>query len=1381
MLAKKQIFKTCLLAAVLLGLLSGQLLAIDSFEGANPPDNWTVSGGGSIATSTYHYKDGSKSLKWNWVADSNLRAEDPYGLTAADPCVKGGMTFWVYNTSAVDANLTFLIGDVNEIPTGTCKYKFDFNLNFEGWRAGWVRFDSDANNSENWGQSPAMHWLYIQAPSSGSGQVFIDMVSFTAFVDGKRSADYQLPLNNDGIDPPLTSDWQQTYKWSQEQPEDSPPGSVTQAQKNDFNTIKNRFSNFLLGGTLNFLDNIDEAFGTTGDKTIENNGADNETTQVSESSGYRWGGYNAGGTNNIHFDDETDDRVRFRPGANVQGSYIYTVFDPEGGQPPTNPDTVQVDAITFAGSASGLEGTYVRFMVRKASDSTWYLSDSVAAAESVSANVDDLQWTALDAATNTNLNALDDEDEAALSTTGSPGSFSSKVGGAIDGGGFCIGTGTENYFGIDSATWGKIDILKLRYDDLQTHISNGVADYNDYNISISGANVTGTPLFGHMDLNTPHIAEDFGEGVLFPLALDYKLNNVTASRTNFLNGIKHMHDQGWAEGSACGSLDHQANQTAGWVNAIFLMFDEMDSTMQDYIWNSLNWYCDFGEVYHRPFDFKGNSADRFMSFDIPRLMRILLMDINDPNWVRDMNNFVEWLDNAYTPAGGWGGTYKPDYIGYHHFGPQHDTYAANAFHAAAIMTYLLHGTSFALPSDVVYDVNQGLLQYRNYTNKYDAHPGIGGRGADSEDNIVDKIQAYAILADMTADVNNSEWTPVFKRLYDIKDAAVLDEMSRCDTQAGKVWMRTLGASEIVQKLDSATTSAESAPTGNWSYPWGAHMVHRRGDWMASVKGWSRFVVNYEQTNIKPGWYQSHGCLLIFGPDGRIASGMDMENGWDWCKYPGATTVAAANSYLTNKNDRRFSTKTFVGGVTLEDSNGLFALDLDDNLYTVNLTAKKTYFFFDDVIVCLGSGITETSDGNDVVTTLFQGKLVNTSDAIYDNSTTATTSFPYSNSYATSNGIWLVDNYDNGYYIPDEADLNIKKQAQNSVEGDGLTASSGNYAVAWFDHGASPSNADYEYAVVVDTNANNMSSWASSPTYSVLEKSSTAHIVQDTSGDTTTGYAMFASDSDVGQGKLKSVDAPCLVMIREVDANTLKVSLADPNLDVNDGGNAGQDVGSLQDDDIKWNESTPSDIYIVIDGNCTFVGAHTGATIIDANSDANETEIKFDCVDGKTIEIELNYTLPDANWVQLIYDDFEEGFGNWVDGGTDCLLYTGGTYAHDGNNAADLQDNTSTSVMTTGNLAASAYDELKVEFWYYPVSFDSSSEDFWLQISTNGGEDFNTVEEWNLGDEFENDDFYSDSVTITGYNLTDQTQIRFRCDASGDKDDVYIDEVKVSAK
>lgn len=69
----------------------------------------------------------------------------------------------------------------------------------------------------------------------------------------------------------------------------------------------------------------------------------------------------------------------------------------------------------------------------------------------------------------------------------------------------------------------------------------------------------------------------------------------------------------------------------------------------------------------------------------------------------------------------------------------------------------------------------------------------------------------------------------------------------------------------------------------------------------------------------------------------------------------------------------------------------------------------------------------------------------------------------------------------------------------------------------------------------------------------------------------------------------------------------------------------------------------------------------------------------------------------------------------------------------------------------------------------------------FRLFSDGGNHYTTIEEWNLDDEFVNGQFYTDSVTITGYTLNDQTRLLFRCDAGGNKDDVYIDTVTVSAQ
>ena len=83
-------------------------------------------------------------------------------------------------------------------------------------------------------------------------------------------------------------------------------------------------------------------------------------------------------------------------------------------------------------------------------------------------------------------------------------------------------------------------------------------------------------------------------------------------------------------------------------------------------------------------------------------------------------------------------------------------------------------------------------------------------------------------------------------------------------------------------------------------------------------------------------------------------------------------------------------------------------------------------------------------------------------------------------------------------------------------------------------------------------------------------------------------------------------------------------------------------------------------------------------------------------------------------------NFESSWGIWTDGGTDCARINNATYANSVPYSIQLRDNTTTSVMSTTSQNCATYTEMKVSFSYITVSFDNSNEDFWLQISTNGG-------------------------------------------------------------
>lgn len=158
---------------------------------------------------------------------------------------------------------------------------------------------------------------------------------------------------------------------------------------------------------------------------------------------------------------------------------------------------------------------------------------------------------------------------------------------------------------------------------------------------------------------------------------------------------------------------------------------------------------------------------------------------------------------------------------------------------------------------------------------------------------------------------------------------------------------------------------------------------------------------------------------------------------------------------------------------------------------------------------------------------------------------------------------------------------------------------------------------------------------------------------------------------------------------------------------------------------------------------------------------------------------FNTTPPPCTTVTVDSEDFESGLGIWTLGGSDARYdIADASYANSGSYCVRLRDNTDSSVITTGVIDASTYETITVDFSYYCVSMEGT-EDFWLQISTDGGNSYNTVEEWNRGDEFFNNERHNDQVQITGPFSSD-TRIRFRADASGNSDWVYLDDIVISA-
>ncbi|MCK4886462.1 MAG: hypothetical protein KAS96_03680, partial [Planctomycetes bacterium] len=162
----------------------------------------------------------------------------------------------------------------------------------------------------------------------------------------------------------------------------------------------------------------------------------------------------------------------------------------------------------------------------------------------------------------------------------------------------------------------------------------------------------------------------------------------------------------------------------------------------------------------------------------------------------------------------------------------------------------------------------------------------------------------------------------------------------------------------------------------------------------------------------------------------------------------------------------------------------------------------------------------------------------------------------------------------------------------------------------------------------------------------------------------------------------------------------------------------------------------------------------------------------------------SYSVNPPTAVVLTYDNFESGFGNYTDGGGDCSRYIYGTYAYKDSCAINIQDNSgvgSSFYHTSGiDVNTPGYEQIKVEFSYYGVGMNTG-HDFWVEYYD--GNDWNTVATYVCGTDFNNGSFYTDTVTIDSgtYDFPIDMKIRFQCSAGNNLDDVYIDDITVSAE
>lgn len=162
-------------------------------------------------------------------------------------------------------------------------------------------------------------------------------------------------------------------------------------------------------------------------------------------------------------------------------------------------------------------------------------------------------------------------------------------------------------------------------------------------------------------------------------------------------------------------------------------------------------------------------------------------------------------------------------------------------------------------------------------------------------------------------------------------------------------------------------------------------------------------------------------------------------------------------------------------------------------------------------------------------------------------------------------------------------------------------------------------------------------------------------------------------------------------------------------------------------------------------------------------------------------LKVRYYSSAPSWTTLIYDDFELNWGNYTDGGGDCALSSSNAYQ--GTYCANIQDNSGTASSFYSrdlDFHNPGYTKIQVDFWFKGVSMETN-ENFFVEFYD--GSTWHIVADFVQPTNFVNNVFLQGTVLIDEqyYNFPTNGKIRFRCDASGNADDVYIDQITVSVQ
>lgn len=621
----------------------------------------------------------------------------------------------------------------------------------------------------------------------------------------------------------------------------------------------------------------------------------------------------------------------------------------------------------------------------------------------------------------------------------------------------------------------------------------------------------------------------------------------------YIDLTRHLLDQGFAAGSAQGTLHHLGYSMRNFYTGPVIMQEALrEAGLDTQVQQAMEWFSGVGEIKIAPIE-PGMDIDAFNTSLMGRVASVIMLE-DTPYKYAYLQALSRWIDNGMKHTEGLRPCFKRDGSVIHHR-KSYPAYAVGGFNGAVNAVWMLSRTGLAISEESHDNLKQALLAMRFYCYGDRFPLAMSGRHPDGKGSLEhDHYFRLAMAGSPDGRENiDMELAGAYLSLLDANDV-------RGDS---RIYMKyRIGRKEVFELMQHGIykhkcTAAQTPSTRAFGF--NCSMSHRFDERLVTIAGHSRYLWSaeiYNQAN-HYGRYLTHGSLQIMAPaeDGYDGGGFH-QDGWDWCHIPGTTAAVLpmeemkANVLNVDKHsgyeEMLLSDEWFAGGVTHKGKSGAFAMKLHEHdKYNGSLRALKSYFTFENRVICLGSDIESSLKGAPVHTTLFQNYIGNVE---------------IKTNLDSINGREdIVMDYSNAIYFVKEHKIHKTCGIQKSLHEETDAPTQGEFEKAYIDHGDMVKDGEYEYMIYMPTwddafhqtgmnsKADTIAKYSYSLPYKVLRKDSSLHGVEDIPSGTR-AFAVFE------QGSVDEFICDCSpsMIMYSLKDSTLTLSVSNPDLALYEG-------------------------------------------------------------------------------------------------------------------------------------------------------------------------------------------------------------------------------------